>query len=42
MRSLRRAFRALRHHLSTPAGYELVAFSRDYPVKSTFLRSRSR
>jgi hypothetical protein len=42
MRSIRRAFRALRLHISTPAAYEQVVYTRDYPVSSTFRHSRSR
>jgi hypothetical protein len=42
MRSIRRALRALRHHISNPAVEDLVVFSRDYPVSSTFGQSRSR
>jgi hypothetical protein len=41
MRSIRRALRALRHHISTPAAYELVVYTREYPVSSTFGHSRS-
>jgi hypothetical protein len=42
MRSIRRALRSLRHHISTPAAYELVPSTREYPVSSTFGHSRSR
>jgi hypothetical protein len=42
MRSIRRALRALRLQISSPAAYEQVVYSRDYPVSSTFGRSRSR
>jgi hypothetical protein len=38
MRSIRRAWRALRHHISTPAAYELVPSTRQYPLSAT--RSR--
>jgi hypothetical protein len=40
MRSLRHALRALRHHIATPAAYELVAPAREYPVSSSFGRAR--
>jgi hypothetical protein len=42
MRSIRRAFRSLRHHISTPAAYELVVYTRDYPVSSSFGNSHAR
>ena len=42
MRPIRRAVRALRHHISNPAAYELVVYSRDYPVSSSFGSSRPR
>jgi hypothetical protein len=42
MRSIRRGLRSLRLHISTPAAYELVAYTPDYPVSSTFRHSRSR
>jgi hypothetical protein len=42
MRFLLRACRSLRHHIGTPAAYELVVFTRDYPVSSSFGQSRSR
>jgi hypothetical protein len=42
MRSIRRALRALRHHISTPAAYELASSTREYPVSSSFGHSRSR
>jgi hypothetical protein len=42
MRSIRRALRALRFHISTPAAYELGAYTRDYPVSSTCRHPRSR
>ena len=42
MRSIRRALRALRLHISTPAAYEQVVYSREYPVSSSFGSSRSR
>ena len=42
MRSSRRALRALRFHISTPAAYELAAYTRDYPVSSTSRPCRSR
>ena len=35
MRSIRRALRALRFHISTPAAYDLGGYTRDYPVSST-------
>jgi len=40
MRSIRRALRTLRFHISTPAAYELGVYTRDYPVSSTSPRSR--
>jgi hypothetical protein len=42
MRSIRRALRSLRHHIGTAAAYELVVYSRDYPVSSSFGNSRAR
>jgi hypothetical protein len=42
MRAIRRALRTLRHHISTPAAYELVVYTRDYPVSSSFGSSRAR
>jgi hypothetical protein len=32
MRSLRSALRSLRHHIATPAAYELVVCERNYPL----------
>ena len=44
MRSLRSAFRNLRHHIATPAAYELVVCEQSYPVtrvpRSARFRSR--
>ena len=42
MHAIRRALRTLRHHISSPAAYELVVFTRDYPVSSSFGHARSR
>ena len=42
MRSFRRALRALRHHISTAAAYELAPSTREYPVSPSFGPSRSR
>jgi hypothetical protein len=42
MRSIRRALRALRRHISTPAAYELGPSTREYPVSSSFGPARSR
>jgi hypothetical protein len=42
MRSLRHILRNLRHHIATPAAYELVVTPRDYPVASVPRAARFR